>query len=172
MICRFRLDITLPLLLAASLWLGTMAVLRVVHMLGQFDSIKPIYGEVVALNDRAPYYERPDMFSLEYPIVKYTDHEGLTRNLASYSGAIPGYFKIGQKVALGRVERKYIILDKWFILSSNFFEAALAVVISLLSYGYYMHWRPRMIAKEKESNQAPEPIRSSVAYPAPQDTRR
>ena len=42
-----------------------MVVRRVIEAIGQFGSIQPIHGEVVALNDRAPYYDRTDMFSLE-----------------------------------------------------------------------------------------------------------
>ncbi len=91
--------------------------------------------------------------------MEYTDPEGVKRSLMPYSGALPGYFHIGQDVKVGRIGMQYFILDRWYVWQEHVVVVPLFGVWMLVATGYYLYWRPRMIAKERkeEASRMPQP---------------
>lgn len=156
---RGQLDVYIPVLgvvacILLPIWLGTTF-----QAWRDMDRAQPLPGRVTGISDRSPYAAKKDSDSLEYPIVEYVDHQGFTRHLNPYSGALPGYFHIGQNVTVGRIGTDYFILDRWYVWQEHIVIVPLCGIWILAAVGYYLFWRPRMIAKEKkESNQPPEPM--------------
>lgn len=159
---RRQLDVCIPVLavgacLLLPFWLGTTF-----QAWRDMDNATSIPGRVTGISDRTPYAAKKDDHSLEYPIVEYVDYQGFTRHLMPYSGALPGYFQIGQEVKVGRIGTDYFVLDRWYIWQEHIVVIPLCGIWILVAIGYYLFWRPRMIAKEKgESNQRLEPMAAS-----------
>jgi len=148
---RGQLDVYIPVMallacIALPLWLGsTFQTWRAI------PSARAVEGRVTAINDRPPYADKTDRYGLEYPVVRYIDHEGFERHLMPYSGALPGHFRMGQVVSVGRIDRQYVLLDRWYIWQEHIVIVPLFGIWILAAFGYYRFWRPRMIGKEKSN---------------------
>ena len=151
---RRRLDVIVPLLAVMSAVFLPMILGNAIRISLDVRHAKAVPAKIVGLSDRSPYAERRDTFRLEYPVVRYVDHQGFQRTLLPYTGTFPGYFYIGQEVNVGVVGNDYIILDHWYIWQENLVKIPFLGIFILYAIGYYLSWRPRMLAKELERDAA------------------
>jgi hypothetical protein len=160
---RGQLDVYIPVLAIVACIAMPLGLSDAIETVRGIDIAKPKAGHVTSVNDRPPYADKKDRFSLEYPMIEYVDHEGFTRHLTPHSGAFPGYFHIGQEVKVGMIGGQYVILDRWYVWQEHFVLVPFFGLWICLAIGYYLYWRPRMIAKEKqeESNQITTAQRAS-----------